>query len=172
MRTKGSPVELERRRRLAVQRFLEGDPTEEIAHFLGVTPRSVRRWITAFLQHGDSGLGALPVSGRPAKLSSEQERIVLGWFNDLPTDHSFRNELWTAPRVAQRIHQEWGITFHPRSLNAWLRERNITPQKPRRVPRDRNQAVIDHWVATDWPRIKKKRADNRPSWFLWTKVAC
>jgi transposase len=48
MRDKGSPAELEHRRLLAVQRVLEGYSVEEVAEFLGVAPRSVRRWVAAY----------------------------------------------------------------------------------------------------------------------------
>jgi transposase len=158
MRTKGSPTELENRRRLAVQRFLEGATTQDIADFLGVSTRAVRLWVAAFQDCGDDGLRARPIPGRPCKLTDEQEQTVLAWLQDSATDHSFANELWTAARVGTLIHQEWGITFNHRYLSAWLRDRDITPQKPQRVPRERDPDRIAHWRATDWPRLKKKSA--------------
>ena len=57
-RTKGTPAELQRRRRLAVQRIAEGYSAEEVADFLDVAPRSVWRWLAAFRRHGDDGLAA------------------------------------------------------------------------------------------------------------------
>jgi transposase len=164
MRTKGSPVELENRRRLAVQRFLEGYTTEEIADFFGVSARAVRLWVAAFEDHGDSGLAGRPATGRPRKLTDEQEQQVLAWLQEQPANHGFPNELWTAERIGQLIRQEWGIAFNRRYLSAWLRQRNITPQKPQRVPRERDPDRIAHWLATDWPRIKKRRAGCRPTW--------
>src|SRR5512135_42178 len=76
MRDKGTPVELEHRRLLAVQRVLEGYSTEEVADFLGVDPRSVRRWIAAFRHEGSAGLLARPAAGRPCKLTNTQEKII------------------------------------------------------------------------------------------------
>jgi hypothetical protein len=55
MRDPGTPEELEHRRLLAVQRALEGYPTAEVAAFLGVNPRSVRRWVATSRQTGDGG---------------------------------------------------------------------------------------------------------------------
>ena len=78
MRSAGTPAELERRRRLAVQRVAEGYDASEVADFLGVDPRSVRRWVAAWHQHGAAGLQARPVSGRPPKLSHTQEKIEIG----------------------------------------------------------------------------------------------
>lgn len=163
MRTKGLPAELEERRRLAVQRYREGYTPEEIADFLEVSERSVWRWIAALEHQGTEGLAARPVSGRPLKLTDEQEQVVLGWLQDNPLDHHFPNELWTAQRVAELIAKTWGVTFNRRYLSQWLRDRNITPQKPQRVPRERDPDRIAHWLATDWPRIQKKYAGGGPT---------
>ena len=49
-----------------------------------------------------------------------------------PTEFGLPTELWTASRVAQVIERTYGITFHPRYLDAWLADRDITPHKPKR----------------------------------------
>jgi transposase len=156
MRSFGSPTELEHRRLLAVQRVLEGYSTEEVADFLGIDPRSVRRWLAAFHQHGAVALAARPASGRPTKLSATQEKIVFRWLADNPTDHGFATELWTAPRLALLIDEEFGVEFHPDYLTTWLRQRGYTPQLPRYVPRERDDREVARWLAEDWPRIKHK----------------
>jgi transposase len=172
MRTQGSPAELERRRCLAVQRVLEGYSAEEVADVLGVDCRSVRRWVAAFRRRGPAALATLPVPGRPPKLTSAQERIVRRWLTDLPTEHGFATELWTAPRLAQLIEQVWGTRFHPDYLTRWLRQRGFTPQKPRRRPRERDTAAIAGWLARDWPRIKKRPADGARRSCSWTRAGC
>jgi transposase len=156
MRTKGSPTELERRRRLAVQRVVEGNSTGDVAYFLGVDPSRVRRWVAAFRQHGAAGLAARPIPGRPPKLTPAQEKIVHRWLADNPTDLGFPTELWTTDRLKQLIEQEWGISFHPHYLATWLRQRGYTPQLPRRVAREADDREIARWLAEDWPRIKRK----------------
>ena len=156
MRTIGTPAELERRRLLAVRRVTEGYSAEEAAEFLGVDPGSVCRWLIAFRRHGEEGLTARSVPGRPTKLSAPQEKIALRWLADSPTDHGFATELWTAPRLGLLIEQEFGVHFHPNYLPAWLRQRGYTPQLPRRSPRERNGSEIARWLAEDWPRIKRK----------------
>ena len=156
MRTIGSPAELERRRRLAVQRVLEGYATEEVATFFGVDASSVRRWLTAFRQGGALGLTARPAPGRPPKLTRAQEKVVRRWLADRPTAYGFATELWTCPRLAQLIAEEWGLRFNPRYLSAWLRAHGFTPQRPRRVPRERDDRALVAWLERDWPRIKKR----------------
>ena len=160
MRSKGSPAELEHRRLLAVNRVLEGYTTEEVAEFLEVDPSSVRRWLIVFRRDGWQGLVAKPAPGRPCKLTRTQEKIVLRWLADSPTEHGFSTELWTAARLGQLVWEEWGIRLHRRYLPRWLDARGFSPQKPERVPRERNAEVIDAWVRTQWQRIKKKRSPN------------
>lgn len=160
MRSKGSPAELEHRRLLAVQRVLEGYTTDEVAEFLQVDRSSIRRWLIAFRRDGWQGLYAKPASGRPSKLTRTQEKIALRWLADSPTEHGFPTELWTAARLAQLVWEEWGIQFHRRYLPRWLDARGFSPQKPERVPRERNAEVIDAWVRTEWQRIKKKRSPS------------
>jgi len=157
MRTPGSPIVLEYRRRLAVQRVDEGYSVQEVADFLGVDPSSVRRWVAAFGQQGAPGLASRPVPGRPPKLNPTQEEIVCRWLADNPTEHGCATELWTADDLARLIEQEWGIRLAPDYLTTWLRGRGFTPQKPRRKARERDDAAVARWLEKDWPRIKKRR---------------
>jgi transposase len=156
MRSAGSSDVLEYRRYLAVQRVAEGYSTREVAAFLGVDPSSVRRWLQAYRDHGDAALRARPVPGRSPFLTTTQEKIVLRWLSDLPSEYGFATDLWSAPRLGQLIEQVFGAHFHPNYLSSWLRQRGYTPQKPRRVPRERDDAAIARWLAEDWPRIQRK----------------
>lgn len=157
MRTTGSPAVLEYRRRLAVQRVLEGMTTEEVASFLDVDASSVRRWVRAFGRHGWAALAAEPAAGRPGKLTRTQEKIVFRWIADPATEFGFPTELWTASRIAELIREEWGVTFNARYLPRWLKARGWSCQRPERVPRERNTEALAAWLRTDWKRIKKKR---------------
>jgi transposase len=162
MRDKGSPEDHEHRRLLAVQRVLDGYSIEEVAEFLGVDPRSVRRWVAAYREDGGQGLLSRAVTGRPPKLTIIQEKIVRRWLADSPWEHGFETELWTASRVGQLIHEELGIQLNSRYLSTWLRDRGFTPQKSQRVPFERDPKAIAEWLESDWPRIKKKLGDKEP----------
>src|SRR3954470_23134623 len=126
MRSQGSPAELAHRRLLAIRRILDGCSAEEVADFLEVNARTVRRWRAAFLRDGWAGLGARAVPGRPTKLTRTQEKIVLRWLDDPPTAFGFATELWTAARVAELVRQEWGVDLNPRYLPDWLRRRGFS----------------------------------------------
>lgn len=163
MRTPGTPHELALRRKLAVQRINEGYSPEDVAEILGVDPSSVRRWVLGFRRGGPAALAARAVPGRPAKLSIAQEKIIRRWLRESPSEHGFATDLWCAPRLAQLIRQEFQVSVNPRYLCAWLRQRGYTPQKPRRIARERDEAAIARWRTQDWPRIQKKPADAAPA---------
>ena len=149
-------LEQERRRRLAVERVREGYSQQEVAEFLGVSKSSVSQWMKVYREAGTKGLSAKCGSGRPPKLTAEQEAEVLTWFERSPTEFGYRNELWTAPRVAEQIRKKWRVEFHPRYLNQWLAERRITPQKPARQPRERDDEAVKRWKRDQWPRLKNE----------------
>lgn len=158
MRTRGSAAELERRRLLAVQRVSEGKTPVEVAYFLGVHPTSVRKWWRAYQKHHVAGLASKPVPGRPPKLTPAREAQVVNWLRKNPMSFGFATELWTADRVRQVIERKWGIRFHTHYLNAWLTARDITPQKPQKRPRERDDAAIQSWRRYQWPRLQNALA--------------
>jgi transposase len=155
MRPHGTGAELERRRRLAVTRIRSSYTQQEVADFFDVRLRSVERWMQAYRKRGMAGLKAKPHPGRPPKLSVAQERQVLQWFRRSPREFGFATELWSAPRVTQVIQRKFRKKFHPRYVNQWLAERRITPQKPERQARERDQRKVRRWLREEWPRIKK-----------------
>jgi len=61
-------------RYLAIHHFLAGKHRTQIAEAIGVAKGSVNTWITKFLHHGIDGLQLKRITGRPAKLTSAQEK--------------------------------------------------------------------------------------------------
>ena len=162
MRSKGSAKELEARRRLAIERINAGWKQSDVAAFLGVQERSVRRWVAAYRDGGKGALASKPHPGPKPKLTPEQEQTVLGWLKQSPTHFSYASELWTAGRLCLLIEEHFGVSFHPHYLCSWLARRRITPQKPQKKPRQRNDAEIDRWLRNEWPKILKKGRKKMP----------
>jgi transposase len=134
-----------------------------VAIALGVHSVTVAKWMARHRAAGDAGLAAKPTPGRPRFLTPGQDQQVRQWLAQKPTAHGFPTDLWTARRVAELIHQRFGVAFHPHYLRAWLTQRGYSPQRPARRPRQRNDATIAHWVANDWPRIQKKPTTPTPT---------
>lgn len=135
-----------------------------------VDARSVRRWCEAYRVAGVDGLTAKPVPGRPPKLSRAQEKVALRWLGDSPTEYGFDTELWTAARLVELIREEWGVELNPRHVCRWLTARGYSPQKPQRVPRERNAEAIAAWLDREWTRIKKRRRASVATSFSSTRA--
>ena len=158
MRTRGSAAELERLRHLAVNAVQAGKTPAQVAEVVGVHVASVRKWWKAYKKNGPAGIAAIPHPGRPPKLTLARQRQVLRWICKNPKSFGFATELWTAKRLAQVIERKFGVRFNHRYLNEWLTARGVTPQKPEKRARERNDEEIDHWCKVEWPRIQNEHA--------------
>jgi transposase len=114
-----------------------------VAAFLGVHPVTVCAWVRAAREVGGlDGLCSKSKPGRPHKLSTRQEKTVLGWVAKAPTHFGFANDLWTTRRLAALIQQRWNVRFNSNCLAAWLRTRDHSPQRPEQPALERDGAAF------------------------------
>lgn len=151
MRPTGSPEELERRRLRALALLEGGLLPSEVARRVGVDRRSVRRWKAAARKHGEAGVLARDVPGRPPKLKLAQKRRLEGLLLKGPLASGFDTDLWTCPRVAEVIQQRFGVDYHVDHVGRLLRDLGWSPQKPARRAVERDEQAIRRWVREDWP---------------------
>lgn len=148
----GTAAELERRRRQAVGAIDQGESPETVARVFGVARVSVYRWLTQARQ--PDGLAAKPHPGPAPRLSPEQHHRLDDLLRQGPQAHGWPNRLWTCARVVALIRRHFGVTFHHDHVGRMLRERlRWTPQKPRRRARERDEAAIERWKTSEFPRI-------------------
>ena len=146
----------EDRRRLAVQRVLEGETQIAVATSLKVTDRSVRNWMAWYRQQGEDGLKLRLHPGGESKLSDGQADQVRDWLTKDATKFGFHNNLWSSPRICKLIHEKFGITYNPNYFCRWLHANDFTLQKPAKRATQRDEARIAAWSKTEWPAIVKK----------------
>jgi transposase len=163
MRPPGAPKQLEKRRRRAVQLVKAGRALSAVARQVHASVSSVFRWWQTYRRHGSRGLRPKPTPGRPARLSEAQKgklvRLLLK--GALRAGHT--TDLWTLGRVAELIHREFGIRYHPAHVWKLLTGLGWSCQKPERRAVERDDGAIARWTRDDWPRIKKRRSTWRPS---------
>ena len=156
MRPFGSPKALEQRRQRAIELLSQGYQPVEVAKALGVDRRSVRRWKSRYRTHGQKGIEAQLVPGRPSKLTPQNlERLEKKLLKGAKSA-GFPTDLWTCPRVSQLIHSLFGVTYHVDHIGRLLHLLGWSPQKPARRAMERDEEKIRQWVKHQWPRIKKK----------------
>jgi transposase len=151
----GTSVELERRRKRAVQAVAEGQPRSTVAAVFGVHPKTVARWARWARRPG--GLDARPQPGPTPGLTDADLRRLAGLLAQGAKAHGWHNELWTAARVARLIDRHFGRRYHPEHVRKVLKRRlGWTSQKPRRKARERNDKEVARWVGDEFPRIVRE----------------
>lgn len=157
----GTSAELERRRRLAVQRVQEGEQPSTVARILGIPRSTLYRWRQT-AQRGEQALAAKPHPGRPPALSDEQLRELEHLLLQGATYHGWHNDLWTGRRVAQLIRRHFDITLNPDHVVRMLRQRlNWTSQKPQKRAREQNDKEVERWKADEFARIVRESYRRR-----------
>lgn len=130
VRPRGSPGDLERRRRMAVGMLQEDLPLREIARKVGCHASSVLRWRDAWRRGGDAALKAKPVPGRPPRLTPEQKRRLVAFLERRGAVCITRRQPWAARQVAAWIEQLFGVKYHPNHVAKLLHCLEWDRQKP------------------------------------------
>jgi len=155
MRPKGTPEELERRRRRAAELLRQGLKGGQVAVMVGVSPGTVSVWKKKLAEGSDAALDAKPHPGPRPKLKWGQKQRLLAMLRQGATRHGWSADLWTLARVAALIQRKFGVSYDPSSVWHILRGLNYSCQKPEHRAREADEAAIEHWRRHKWPRIKK-----------------
>ena len=106
-------------------------------------------------------LGALkakPHPGPTARLNQHQRRKLVEVLLRGPCQAGFATDIWTCPRVALVIQEQFGVTYHTSHIWRLLRRLGWSCQKPEQRARERDEVEVARWRREEWPRIKKGRA--------------
>ena len=148
----------EERRMAAARLFRAGGLSDaEIARQLGVTRAAVSRWHAAWRQGGAARLAARPKTGRPPRLSAAQWQRLAVVIERGARAAGFDTERWTLRRIAAVIARQFGVRYHPRSLERPLKAHGFSVQRPATRARERDEYVIARWPTHEWVALKKRR---------------
>ena len=155
---------LEKRRFEAMRLLDQGHNQSGTARRLKVARQTVSEWRRQYLKHGAAGLRRAGRAGRKPLLDAAQlERLPsLLLLLEGPEAHGFPTPLWSCPRVARLIADEFGVDYHAGHVWKILRALDWSPQRPVGKARERNEEAIRTWRRKTWPRLKKRG--------LYTKV--
>lgn len=141
------------RRNKAAALFAAGRSRAEVARELKVSWRAVHGWYQAWRRGGEAGLlskgkpGPNPKFGA-ASIAKLRAALVQG-----AVAHGYPNALWTVPRVARLIREQWGIRASPSEVWRLLRRMGWSSQKPAKRARERDPAAIQRWKDERWPQL-------------------
>lgn len=157
MRPKGTPAELEARRRRAAELLGRGKGVNEVARLVGASSSSVSGWKRTLARRGPDGLAAKPHPGRKPGLSTRDKRRLVSLLKKGAAAAGYPNDLWTCRRVADLIGRTFGVWYHPDHVWKILHGLGWSAQKPEPRARERDEVAIERWRKKRWPRIKKTR---------------
>jgi transposase len=169
MNTTVTVLELERRRKRAVEAVREGQKPGTVAKVLGVDRGTVYRWLRLARQPG--GLDAKPVQRVPG-LSDQQLQELEALLLKGASQHGWPNDLWTAARVQEVIRRHFGIDYHPEHVRKVLKRRlGWTSEKPQTKAKERHEDEIQRWKEEEFPRIVRE-ARERDAYLLFLDESC
>lgn len=153
----------EQRRMQAAVLFAEDLSNAEIGRRLHVSRTSVSHWYQIWKEQGTDGL-KVQKPGRQPLLNAKQLQQIIAALLEGPEAHGFETPLWTLARIAKLIAKLTGVSYHPGHVWYILQALDFSCQKPEEVAKERDEAAIARWLCERWPRIKRGRKSEGPSW--------
>ena len=133
----------EARRLRAWELKQQGWQQRMIAAALGVTPGAVSQWLKRAAEGGVEALRTRIRPGPRPKLTAEQRARIPEVLARGAEAYGFVGDVWTTPRVATVIRQEFGVRHDPGHVSRILRACGWSVQKPRTQASQRSQAAVD-----------------------------
>jgi len=152
MRTMGSNQKADERRKRGLALLQAGLTAQQVASRVGTTVRTVQRWAK---NERDGVTQERRKPGPKPRLKAQQLQRLARQLKRGARAHGYAEDYWTLDRMAHLIWTLFGIRFHPSGVWYVMRRMGWSSQKPMRQAIQRDQAAIDDWIETEWPRIKK-----------------
>jgi len=147
---------LEALRIRAVGMVQKGESPEIVGKVLGLNRTTIYDWLAMYRRGGWGALKAKPVPGRPPKLNGKQMKWVYDTVTQKnPLQLKFEYALWTREMVAGIIKEKYGLKLAANSVGRLLAQLGITAQKPLHQAIERNETLVQKWLRTEYPKIKK-----------------
>jgi len=143
-------------RKLAVQRVFDGESAAEVTRSFGLGSKTIFTWLKVAREKGIEALAPKVRTGRNRRLAPIEEQEVKHWIiGGDPRQHGFDFGLWTRQIVSDLIKEKFGIDMSKSGVGKLLHRLGLTPQKPLRRAYERDEKVVEEWVATVYPRVQK-----------------
>lgn len=140
----------------ALYLFLSGKTREEVAEIVGISPTTVSNIHTEYKNEGLKGIPDKPVSGRPTRLTKEQQ-AELRWaiLNKTPLEVGFQAEFnWTASLIGKYIKREYGYDYSIRGITRMLNRMGLSYTRPTYVLAKADKQKQEEFVQT-FEKLKK-----------------
>jgi transposase len=102
----------------------------DIATDTGTSPRTVQRWLNAYLDRGLDGLRPRKAKGAAPKLTADLVPVIRQWVIDGPAKQGLDRANWTYPELADHLYKTRGIRVGKSALQAFGARHGIRPYRP------------------------------------------
>lgn len=107
-----------------------GRPHQAIAADLGISPRTVQRWLNAYLEHGRSGLQPRHAPGAKPKLTADLAPVLQQWVIDGPVKQGLDRANWTYAELADHLYKTKGVRVQKSAMHVFCSRHDIRPYRP------------------------------------------
>lgn len=102
----------------------------DIAADTATTPRSVQRWLNAYLARGLDGLQPRKAKGAKPKLTADLAPVIRRWVIDGPAEQGLDRANWTYAELADHLLKTNGIRIGKSAMQAFGARHGIRPYRP------------------------------------------
>jgi transposase len=139
-----------------------GRAHQDIADDLGISTRSVQRWLNAYLERGASGLLPRKAPGAKPKLTADLAPVLQRWVIDGPVKQGLDRANWTYAELADHLAKVKGVRVRKSAMQVFCRRHDIRPYRPT-YRFLRGDPVKQAAAREDLAALKKKRWPVRSS---------
>ena len=105
-------------------------PHQDIADDLGISPRTVQRWLNAYLERGLEGLHVRKSPGAAPKLTDDLASTLRQWVIDGPAACGLDRANWTYPELADYLFCKRGVRVQKSAMQVFCNKHGIRPYRP------------------------------------------
>jgi transposase len=139
-----------------------GRPHQVIAEDLGITPRTVQRWLNAYLECGSDGLRPRHAPGAKPRLTADLAPLLQQWVIDGPVKQGLDRANWTYAELADHLYKTRGIRAQKSAMQVFCSRHDIRPYRPT-YRFLRGDPVKQATAREELAALKKKRRPARSS---------
>jgi transposase len=149
------------RDRIQIVRLAARDrPHKDIAQDLAVTPRTVQRWLNAYLERGLDGLRPRKAPGKPGNIPADLADEFKRWVIEGPARQGLDRANWTHEELADHLLKTRGIRTSRPAVGRFCRKLSIRLYRPS-YHYERGNPQKQAQAREDLAALKKKRTRAR-----------